>query len=122
MMNEIYAAKVELKDALISAGVDIMEYVPERVIPPVVLMQGSSNYIVPETIGNEYVVNLTLTMVSQTAMNEQSTEKLDELIEQTIKALPSFARFLRVNQPYSLAYNNTEYLSANMEVELSITI
>jgi len=121
-MSEINIAKVQFRDALTAAGIDIKEYVPERVIPPVVLMQGGGTYIVPETIGNEYTLGITLTMISATAMNEISTEKLDELIEQTLKALPSYARMVRVAKPYSVAVNNTEYLSADMELELSITI
>lgn len=121
-MSEINTAKVQFKDAVAAAGVDILEYVPERVIPPIVLISGGSSYITPETIGNEYTLTVILTMISATAMNEQSTEKLDDLIEQTIKALPAFARMTRVNKPYSLAVNNAEYLSADMEVEISITI
>lgn len=121
-MSEINTAKVQFKDAVAATGIDIKEYIPERVIPPIVLMSGGGTYIVPETISKEYTVGLVLTMISQTAMNEQSTEKLDELIEQTINALPAFARLVRVTKPYSLAVNNTEYLSADMEVELSITI
>lgn len=119
---EINTAKVQFRDALAAEGIDIKEYVPERVIPPIVLMQGSGTYLVPETISKEYTMNLSLTMISNTAMNEMSTEQLDNLIEQTINALPPFARLVRVAKPYSLAVNNTEYLSADMEVELSITI
>ena len=121
-MSEINTAKVQFKDAVSATGIDIKEYIPERIIPPIVLMSGSATYIVPETIGNEYTVGIILTMISATAMNEQSTEKLDELIEQTIQALPPFARMVRVAKPYAVAVNNTEYLSADMELELSITI
>ena len=121
-MSEINTAKLQFKDALIAEGIDIKEYVPERVIPPVVLMQGGGTYITPESLSKEYTVGITLTMISATAMNEMSTEKLDELIEQTIKALPAYARMVRVAKPYSVAVNNTEYLSADMELELSITI
>lgn len=121
-MSEINTAKLQFKDAVAATGIDIREYIPERVIPPIVLMTGGGTYIVPETIGNEYTVGIVLTMISATAMNEQSTEKLDDLIEQTIMALPSFARMVRVAKPYSVSINNAEYLSADMEIEISITI
>jgi hypothetical protein len=36
--------------------------------------------------------------------------------------MPRYARVLRVNEPYNLQTNNAEYLSANISVELEITI
>lgn len=122
MSNEITAAKEQFRDALIAAGLDAVEYIPERVIPPIVVISSGSPFLVPETIGSEYTMNLELVLVAATATNETATEELENLIEQTLQALPAYAALQRVDKPFALAVNNAEYLSTNVFVELSITI
>lgn len=122
MSNEITLAKEQLRDALVEAEIDAKEYIPERVVPPIVVIASGSPFLVPETISKEYTMNIELMCVAGTATNEQSTEMLEDLIEQTLNALPAFARLVRVDKPYSLSTGNTEYLSTSIFVEVSITI
>ena len=121
-VNEITASRQEFALALVDAGLDVLSFVPERIVPPVVIINAGATYLEPETIGREYNLNLEVTAVASQAVNEQATETLDALIEQTINALPGYARLINVQKPYILQANQAEYLAANLGVQLSITL
>lgn len=124
MTNEITASKAELALDLQNAGLDVLDYVPERLVPPLVVMTPGSPYLVPETVGNEYRLALNLTMVASTATNEEATEALDALIAQTVSAIGNlgYAVLRQVNPSYRLAANNAEYLASDLNIDLSITL
>tara|TARA_R110000796_G_scaffold3134_1_gene12065 strand:+ start:5462 stop:5830 length:369 start_codon:yes stop_codon:yes gene_type:complete len=122
MTNEITLAKEQFRDALIAADLDCVEYIPERVIPPVVVINSGSAFLVPETLGNQYTMNLELVLIAGTATNETVTEELENLIQKVLRALPAYAVLQRVDRPFALAINNAEFYSTNVNVELSITI
>jgi dihydrodipicolinate reductase len=122
MSNEITLAKAEFKLDLDTAGVTVVDYIPERITPPIVIINTASPYLTPSTLGNEYKMNLELVIVAATATNKQASEKLDEAIEAILLAMPRYARVLSVNEPYEMATNNANYLSANISVELEITL
>lgn len=122
MSNEITLAKAEFKLDLDNAGVSVVEFLPERITPPIVIINTASPYLVPSTLGNEYKMNLELVVVAATATNKQASEKLDEAIEAILLAMPRYARVISVNEPYEMTTNNANYLSANISVELEITL
>lgn len=124
MSNEITASKAELALDLQNAGLEILDYVPERIVPPIVVITPGSPYLSPETVGNEYRLGLTLTMVASTATNEEATEALDALIAQTVSAIATlgYAVLRQVNPSYRLAANNAEYLASDLNLDLSITL
>lgn len=124
MSNEITASKAELALDLQNAGLEILDYVPERIVPPIVVITAGSPYLAPETVGNEYRLALTLTMVASTATNEEATEALDALIAQTVSAIATlgYAVLRQVNPSYRLAANNAEYLASDLNLDLSITL
>lgn len=122
MTNEITLSKSELKLDLVAAGLNVLEYVPERIVPPIVIINTASPYLTPSSIGTEYIMGLELVCIAANATNKQATEKLDELIESVLLALPRYARMIRVNEPYQMQTNNAEYLSVNISIEIEITI
>ena len=124
MTNEITASKAELALDLQNAGLDVLDYVPERLVPPIVVVSANSPYLVPETVGNEYRLGLTLTLVAMTATNEEATEALDGLIAQTVSALATLGYVVlrQVNPAYRLQANNAEYLASDLNIDLSITL
>jgi len=122
MTNEITLAKEQFRDVLVAAGLDAKEYIPERIIPPIVVINSGSPFLVLESLGREYVLSLELVLVAGTATNEIATEQLEDLIQATLRALPSYASLQRVEKPFALSVNNVEFLSTNVIVELSITI
>lgn len=122
MSNEITLSKSEFKLDLDAAGINVLDYVPERIVPPIVIINSASPYLTPSTIGNEYILNLELVVIAATATNKKATEQLDGAIADVLTALPRYARMTRVNEPYEMQTNNASYLSANISVELEITI
>jgi hypothetical protein len=124
MTNEITLSKAEFALALTTAGLDVLDYVPERVVPPIVIITSGSPYLVAETVGREFRLGLSLTLVASTATNEEATEALDELIADTVTAVTSLGYVIlkNVNPPYRLAANNAEYLASDLNLDLSITL
>ncbi len=122
-MSEINDAKVQFKSDLAAAGLNVLEYVPERITPPIVILNAASPYIQTAEFG-EYTLGLELVLVASTATNKKATENLDQLIEDVLVALEplTYARLTSVNQPYNLQTNNAEYLSVNIYAQLAITI
>lgn len=124
MTNEITLAKAEFALDLQNAGLEILDYVPERVVPPVVIMSADSSYLVPESVGSDYRLGLKLTLVAATAVNEQATENLDALIASTVSAIGDlgYAVLKSVQSPYRLQANTAEYLASDLTLDLSITL
>jgi hypothetical protein len=122
MTNEITISKAEFKLDLEEAGIRVLDYVPERITPPIVIINSSSPYLTPSTLGTQYNLNLELVVIASTATNKKATENLDQAIHDVLNAMPRYSRVIRVNEPYNLQTNNAEYLSANISVELEITI
>jgi hypothetical protein len=122
MTNEITLAKAEFKLDLDAEGIKVLDYVPERIVPPIVIINSATPYLTPSSLQREYVLGLELVCIAATATNKQATEKLDEAIADLLTALPRYARMTRVNEPYEMQTNNASYLAVNISVELDITI
>jgi len=124
MTNEITVSKAEFALDLTNAGLEVLDYVPERIVPPIVIITAGSPYLVAETVGREFRLGLNLTLVASTATNEEATEALDELIADTVTAVTSLGYVIlkTVNPPYRLAANNAEYLASDLNLDLSITL
>lgn len=122
MTNEITSAKVEFKLDLDAAGIKVLDYVPERIVPPIVIINSRSPYLLAADLGAEFTLGLELVCIAATATNKQSTEKLDELLCDVVNALPGYARFVSAGQPFNMQTNNAEYLAVSVLVDLNITI
>ena len=121
-VNEITASKAEYALTLTALGLKVSNYIPERVVPPVVIISPGSPYLTPATLDGEQIMNLELMVVSATAVNVKSTELLDKALETILKGNPGYAKISSVGQPYALQTNNAEFLAANVSVELRITL
>ncbi len=122
-MSEINATKVEFKLELADAGLNVLEYIPERITPPIVIMNSAQPYLQTAQFG-EWNLGLELVLVASTATNKKATENLDQLIEDVLNAIEplTYVRITSVNQPYNLQTNNAEYLATNLFVQLDITL
>jgi hypothetical protein len=122
MTAEITLAKSELKLDLADAGLTVSDYVPERIVPPVVILTADTPYMIQASISSEFDLQLQLVCIAANAVNKKATEALDQLIEDAVKALPPYCQFKTVGQPYALQANNAEYLAANISINLQLTI
>jgi len=122
-MSEINATKVEFKLELVEAGLNVLEYVPERITPPIVIVNSATPYLETAEFG-EWTLGLELVLVASTATNKSASENIDQLIEDTLNAIEplTYVRITSVNQPYNLQTNNAEYLAASINVKLNITL
>jgi hypothetical protein len=122
-MSEINASKVEFKLELQEAGLNVLEYVPERITPPIVILNAAQPYLQTAQFG-EWSLGLELVLVASTATNKKATENLDQLIEDVLNAIEplTYVRITSVNQPYNLQTNNAEFLAVNVYVQLDITL
>jgi hypothetical protein len=121
-MSEVGAAKAELALTLQAEGLDVYDYIPERVTPPVVVIRPGTPYFTPGNVGSGFIINLELQVIAGFADNESTTDDLDDLIEATIKAIPADAGFTNVSQPYTLVANGNDYLATTIGIDLLITI
>lgn len=122
MTAEITLAKQELKLDLADAGLTVLEYVPERIVPPIVVVTADTPYMTGASVATEYDLHLQLVCIAATAVNKKATEALDQLIEDAVNGLPAYCLFKSVSQPYALQANNAEYLAANISINLQITL
>jgi hypothetical protein len=122
MTAEITLAKSELKLDLASAGLTVSDFVPERIVPPIVILTADNPYMTGVSLKSEFDLQLQLVCIAANAVNKKATESLDQLIEDVVNALPLYCLFKSVGQPYALQANNAEYLAANISINLQITI
>ena len=122
MTAEITLAKSELKLDLADAGLTVSDFVPERIVPPIVILVADTPYMTGVSVATEYDLHLRLVCIAANAVNKKATEALDQLIEDAVKALPPYCLFKSVGQPYTLQANNAEYMAADISINLQITI
>jgi hypothetical protein len=121
-VNEITASKVEYALALTALGLRVFSYIPERIVPPVIVVTSGSPYLTPVTVDGEWLMNLEVMVIAAPAVNSKATELLDKALETLLNGNPDYARIVNVSQPYSLQTNNAEFLAANLTVEMRITL
>lgn len=121
-VNEITASRLEYALALTTAGIKVSAYIPERVVPPTVIMSPGSPYLEPVTVGKGWVMKFDLMVIAAPAVNVKATEMLEKALEALIIANADYAQISSIGQPYALQTNNAEYLAANVSVALRITI
>jgi hypothetical protein len=122
MTNEITTSKAEFALVLQGAGLNVYPYVPNRIIPPVVVIRHGSPYLEPTTLGNEYNLGLELVVLAAPAVNELATELLDSAIQTLLNALPNYAVLGLVSQPQIFSENAADYLGVTISITLEITL
>jgi hypothetical protein len=122
MTNEITTSKAEFALVLQNAGLDVYPYVPNRIIPPVIVMRAGTPYLQPSTIGNEYFLELELVVLAAPAVNELAIEMLDNALQNLCNALPNYALLGSVSQPQIFNENSADYLGATVSITLEITL
>jgi hypothetical protein len=121
-MSELTTAKQQLADYYIANGINVQPFIPERIVPPVVIVNAGATYLRLDTTGNGWVMALELTLVASQAVNQVATEKLDLLIENVLNHVPDFALVTDVTKPFILQANNAEYFATTVNLDLFVTI
>jgi hypothetical protein len=120
--NEITIAKIQFAEALDAAGLRVSDFVPERIVPPILIIKAADPYLKPNSVGSEYIMGLELVLIASAATNAVMSEALDAFIQNTIHALPPYATMMSVGEPYLYESNAGIYLAANIRTDVRITI
>jgi hypothetical protein len=121
-VNEITASKVEYALALTALGLRVSSFIPERVVPPTVIITPGSPYLTPITLENDFMMALEVMVIAAPAVNSKASELLDKALETILNNNPDYVRIINVGQPYALQTNNAEFLAANLSVDIRITL
>jgi hypothetical protein len=122
-VNEITASRAEYALALTALGLKVSSFIPDRIVPPTVVLSPGSPYLEPVLLDRaEYLMRLEVMVIAAHAVNAKASELLDLAIETILNGNPGYARILNVSQPYALQTNNAEFLASNLSVDLRITL
>ncbi len=114
----ITAARSALSALIEGAGVTCMEFIPERITPPIAVMEPTSEWIATGEAYGEWRIGFDVTLVTQTASNRMATDNLDQMVEDVLTAVADAPGFYAgsVSAPAGLAVNNAEYLSVALTI------
>jgi hypothetical protein len=122
--NELTATKAEFALTLVANGltVEVLEFVPDRITPPLVMIRPGGTYVAPSSLSGEYNLSLECDLIAGPATNELVQENLDALICEFINALPDYSVLINVGAPFSLTTGNADFLAATANINLAITL
>ena len=93
-----------------------MAYLPERINPPVTLLQAGYPYVTLET-STDYNATYAITVVVARQASELANDALDDAIEHVLDALPSDVTLNDVEVPFLLEWNGAVYLATKINIE-----
>lgn len=124
-MTVLTALRAELADLLQDAGMDVCDYVPEVVNPPVAIVSSGEPYVSEtfdtKTFNHDYRVQLVIRLVAAQESNQDATASLDDMIESTLIALQG-AWECDVEKPFLYEVHGDVYLATDVSISTSITI
>ena len=114
----IAEARAALATVLENGGLRAMEYVPERITPPMAVVQPSGDWVVSGETFGAFRVGFDVTLIVQTASNQVVSSHLDDLVDETLTAIADASGFYAsaVSAPSLLSVQNAEYLSTTITV------
>lgn len=114
-MSQLQDLRDEIKADLAGLGIQVFEFLPERLSPPSAMVAAGSPYIEggDGLAFCELRVRHEITLVVRPGANSVETDALDELLTKAIAAVKGLER---VDQPVMLSSNNANYLAVKMTV------
>ena len=122
-MSALNDTRQRLTAALEDAGLTVYDHVPERLVPPAVVITPGSPYLTSGDVYGTFTVALTASVVAATATNGVATEALDELIETAVIAsVNEGLAFDNASSFYAFNTNGASYLAADISLTDTITL
>jgi len=107
----------ELATVLKDAGLPAFPTLPNRITPPVAVVQAGSPFMESGGSFGEFKTRWEITLVTPTGANEVATEKLYTLLEDAIVSLVNSKYSVEtVSKPYALEANNAQYVALDLKV------
>jgi hypothetical protein len=114
----IGAGRTALLNVLTSAGIRASSVVPERVTPPLSVIQPASDWVTSGETFGAYRLGFDVTVIVKTAANATVSSTLDDAIDAVLVAVSGAQGFYvgSVGAPSILSVQNAEFLSATLTV------
>lgn len=120
----IGAARSALAGVLSGAGIRTSATVPERITPPLAVMEPASDWVQSGDVYGHFRVAFDVTLIVQTAANATVSDNLDDFVDSAIAAVADAEGFYvgSVGAPSLLTVQNAEFLTASMTVYQNTTL
>lgn len=113
----LHAERERLTTALEDAGLTVYDHVPERLVPPAVIVTPGSPYLASGDVYGTFRVALTASVVAATATNATATQALDNLVETAVVAAVSEGFDLEnASTFYAFTSGTASYLAADISL------
>jgi hypothetical protein len=107
------AAREELRLQLVAAGMTVYDYIPERITPPVAVIEPGGTYVAGGQTFCEFEVGMQVVLLASTATNEVATSELDQYICDVLDQVDTFD-LVAVAQPSGFEVSNATYLGTRI--------
>ena len=124
-MSKVQTAYTELAESLTQAGLDVKDYVPENIDPPLIVINSGSEFLVP--VGTysqaEATLKAELWLHVRPVSNKEALENLFAMLETAINALKVTEwEWTTVGPPTMYSYNGSNFLTVTMQVNSNIEL
>ena len=122
MVAGLTTTRAELAVRLGGLGYAVSDHVPNRILPPAVIISTQDPYVTEgETFREqEMQVHLSLFLVAGTAQNDAATRALDQMIEAAISVLTGWT--VSVSAPYMATVAGSQFLTARLDLDTEFLI
>jgi len=107
------STREELKLQLANAGLTVFDYVPERITPPVAVLEPGSPYVGSGETFCEFEITFNVVLFAATGTNEVATAELDQFICTVLDQVHTF-HLESVATPSSFEVSNAVYLGTRI--------
>ncbi len=113
-MNTLASCRAELQLLLGAAGVTVYDHIPERVVPPVALLEPGSPYMEQGDTFCDFIIRFNCVLLVANGTNDKATETLDQLICEAVDAVDTWDA-VTVEQPNPFEVNGATYLGVRIQ-------
>ena len=116
-MSELMTVATELATVLKDAGLPAFPTLPNRITPPVAVVQAGSPFMESGGSFGEFKTRWEITLLTPTGDNSVATEKLYATLEDAIVSLVNSKYSVeQVSKPYAQDANNAVYVAIDLKI------
>lgn len=119
-MNFLSESRAELKALLEADGYRTHDYRPDRVTPPIVVVEYGDPYLVRGQTFDDWQATFQLVAIVAPATNQRATEQLDQTICDLVEALRGHWVVESV-RPVHVDVGDKKYLAAEIQIQSHLT-
>lgn len=111
--NMLASSRALLAQQLVSAGVTVSDHVPERINPPLAVIEPGTPYVQAGQTFTEFEVRYQVILLAATAANQVASSELDRLIVAVLDAVDTFD-LDQVDQPSQFDTGSAQFLGTRL--------